>query len=88
MTARDYKPQKGDRLKRNTFYTSLYPYNIEIEKITRSGHVHYYELKEGKRTGRHGSTSLTVLRKLFEYKGNVNEIHQTTDVGTTTTDAA
>lgn len=67
MTARDYRPQPGDKLRRNTMYMSLYPYNIEIEKITRSGHVHWHKLDEHqKRTGHHGTTSLTVLRKLYQ----------------------
>jgi hypothetical protein len=78
MTARDYIPQQGDRLKRNSFYTSLYPYNIEIEKITRSGHVHFYEMLNGQRTTRHGSMSLTVLRKLFELRKD-NVIVETPD---------
>ena len=67
MTAHDYIPQKGDRLKRNTLYTSLYPYSIEIEKITRSGHIHWYRLdKNQTRIGHHGTMSLTVLRKLYQ----------------------
>lgn len=78
MTARDYIPQHGDRLKRNNFYTSLYPYNIEIEKITRSGHVHFYETLDDQRTMRHGSMSLTVLRKLFELRKD-NVIVETPD---------
>lgn len=71
MTARDYIPQKGDRLRRNTFFTSLYPYNIEIEKITRSGHVHWYKLNANNtRDGHQGTISLTVLRKLYQLMKN------------------
>lgn len=67
MTARDYIPQKGDRLRRNTFYTNLYPYNIEIEKITRSGHVHWYKLNaDNSREGHQGTITLNVLRKLYQ----------------------
>lgn len=65
MTARDYIPSKGDRLKRNKVYSALHYGNIEIEKITRSGHVHFFEMKDGKRTNRQQSTPLHVIRKLF-----------------------